>query len=254
MPLMKEEWGEPEKAPADEGGGARFCGWCTDELNREPAEESNDWPLKALGIDWNEFRLFPWPEPGGGAPPDWKLGEGGRPCDEPNEPAPPLAASKAALYEEAGAKEGIDCDWKNGPLEKAPNEGGELIEDPYELLKGEPAWCIGGCWACCCCCDAPEPPPSEPNGNDGEMEKVEPPKVNEGIEEPELPMDDGPAAPPVAAENRLCSGWLAAANCSNGDWGCCCCCPCADCCCDCGGLKILCPNPPSSYVPSGGGH
>lgn len=149
-------------------------------------------------------------------------------------PAWPFAASKAALYEEAGAKEAIDCERK-GELERGPNEGGELMEEPKEALKGEwepapipwlgAAWpnCCGGggpCWACCCgcCCCCWK----EPKGNEGEIEKVEPPKLNEG---PDWP------------EKRLCDGidWLAL-NCSKGDWaGCCCGCAC----CCCGGLNRL---------------
>lgn len=155
----------------------------------------------------------------------------GWPC-WPSPEGPPFAASKAALYEEAGANEGICCERK-GELERGPNEGGELMEEPKEALKGEcelPACCGPGpepAICGCCCWDEPEPPVSEPNGNEGEMEKVEPPRVNDG------PPPDWPA-------NKPCC-WLEL-SCSNGDWrACCCCCCCGCCCCDCGGLnRLLC--------------
>lgn len=85
---------------------------------------------------------------------------------------PLFAASKAALYEEAGANDGIEfC--KKGALESGPNEDGEFIEDPNEALNGE--------WEPLGPCDC-EPPLNEPNGNDGEMENVEPPKLNDGAD------------------------------------------------------------------------
>ena len=174
--------------------------------------------------DSGEF--WPWlmeAKPNEGAP----FGDPGPP--RPLLPLPPLAASKAALYEEAGANEGIDWD-KYGELDSGPNEGGELIEEPNEALNGEcEPWPCGPPWfgemepCCCCCCCCCDEPPSEPNGNEGEIENVEPPKLNDG--------PDGP--------KRLCDGtdWLAL-NDSKGDcgdgWLCCCC----DCCC-CGGLKRL---------------
>lgn len=93
--------------------------------------------------------------------------------DGPPTEGPPFAASKAALYEEAGAKEGIDC-CKKGALESGPNEDGELIEDPKEALNGE---CEPPLGACDC-----EPLPNEPNGSDGEIENVDPPKLNDGAD------------------------------------------------------------------------
>lgn len=91
-----------------------------------------------------------------------------------------------------------------------------MIEEPNEALNGEcepPAGAgptPGAGPEACACCEPP--PPSEPNGKDGEIENVEPPKLNEGPDWPD--------------EKRLCDGidWLAP-NCSNGDWAgwlCCC--------------------------------
>lgn len=50
--------------------------------------------------------------------------------------APPFAASKAALYDEAGANDGMDCG-KNGPLDSGPKEDGELMLEPNDALNGE---------------------------------------------------------------------------------------------------------------------
>lgn len=157
----------------------------------------------------------------------------GKPLAPPCIELAPFAASNAALYDEAGAKFGIDCDRK-GELESGPNDGGELIDEPNEALNGEcelapacgptPDWPP---WGCCCWPAPASAPLSEPNGKLGEMEKVEPPSVNEG-------------APADWPEKRPCC-WLAP-NDSNGDCGAtCCCCDgcCCCCCCDCGGLKRL---------------
>lgn len=64
----------------------------------------------------------------------------------------------------------------NGLLDRDPNEGGELIEDPNEAPKGDEcdALAIG-----CDDCEGP-PPDSEPKGNVGDMEKVDPPRLNDG--------------------------------------------------------------------------
>lgn len=75
-------------------------------------------------------------------------------------------------------------DWdRKFPLERGPNEGGELIDEPNEAPNGEcelPAACGDGPAPCDCDGPPPLPPPRDPNGNVGEMEKVEPPNVNDG--------------------------------------------------------------------------
>lgn len=50
-----------------------------------------------------------------------------------------------------------------------------MIEEPNEALNGE---CepLGGA------CDCDEPLVNEPNGNDGDIENVEPPKLNDGAD------------------------------------------------------------------------
>lgn len=94
--------------------------------------------------------------------------------DGPPTDGPPLTASKADWYEEAGANDGMDCG-KNGALESGPKEEGELIDEPKEPLNGEWEPLDGdGCG-----CEAPE---RAPNGSDGEMENVEPPKLNDGTD------------------------------------------------------------------------
>jgi hypothetical protein len=99
----------------------------------------NDWPPNWLACAWNWLADGIEPidciEPGplAGAPLAPRLANMG---ELPDIWPPPLAASKAALYDEAGANEGIDCD-KNGLLDRGPNDGGELIEEPNEALNGE---------------------------------------------------------------------------------------------------------------------
>lgn len=85
-----------------------------------------------------------------------------------------------------------------GELDKDPKEAGVFIDEPNEAPNGD------GCEAlaigCDCDGDGPLAPEIEPNGRDGEIENVEPPKLNEG---------DWP-------ENRFCEpNWLPKA--SNGD-------------------------------------
>lgn len=66
----------------------------------------------------------------------------------------------------------MDC-CKNGELESGPKDDGEFIDDPNEALNGE----CDPLGACDC-----ELLGSEPNGSDGEMENVEPPKENDGLD------------------------------------------------------------------------
>lgn len=73
----------------------------------------------------------------------------------------------------AGANDGMDCG-KNGALDSGPNEDGELIDEPNEALNGECEPLDEGCG-----CEAP---PNEPNGSEGEIENVEPPKLNDGAD------------------------------------------------------------------------
>lgn len=82
----------------------------------------------------------------------------------------------------------------NGPLESGPNDDGELIEEPNEALNGE-------CEAPeACCCEGPD---MEPNGNDGEIENVDPPKLKDGAD--------------WLGKRFCCPCWLAALNWSYGD-------------------------------------
>ena len=114
-----------------------------------------------------------------------------------------------------------------------------MIDEPNEALNGECEFAACMAPICCgppppCCAgpaaaDDEEPPLSAPNGSDGDMEKVEPPKLNEAGAEP---LEKRPPCEPDC--------WSEFANESNGDWDCCgwlacCCC----CCCDCGGLNRL---------------
>lgn len=95
-------------------------------------------------------------------------------CNEPDDRSPskllepiegpPLAASKAALYDDGGA----NCWPANGLLfDKDPNEGGEFIDEPNEPANGD-AWGGGA------------PADIEEKKLGGAIEKVEPPRLNDG--------------------------------------------------------------------------
>lgn len=74
-------------------------------------------------------------------------------------------------------------------FESEPNEGGELIEEPNEPPNGDDALAIGCCWPTDGGADI------EPNGIEGLIEKVEPPKLNEGDCCDENMFCDGPNWP-----------------------------------------------------------